>query len=293
MISPSQSMRKHGKTFYWASRFLEKEIANRFYAVYQFCRNIDDLVDEKKDKDTLKNIIQTWKKKKDHKIFDSFKSLEPRLVPQEHLLKEFFNGQSFDINQKQPKTLNELIIYCYRVAGVVGLMLCDVMELKNKTLRHYAIDLGIAMQLTNIARDIYEDANNNRIYIPETMIGKVSPEKLINPSVEQERKINHARDKLIDLADHYYQSANVGIQFLPKQTQRTIFIAAHLYREIGIKIKINCISYDEPRVFLTKYEKIIKTIKFLFKKQRVISNIPQHNYLLHKAIHKLPEANNV
>ena len=64
MISPSQSMRKHGKTFYWASRFLEKEIANRFYAVYQFCRNIDDLVDEKKDKDTLKNIIQTWKKKK-------------------------------------------------------------------------------------------------------------------------------------------------------------------------------------------------------------------------------------
>jgi len=291
MSSHAASMRRHGKTFFWASQFLEKEIANRYYAVYQFCRNIDDIVDEKKDKKELKNIIHHWNTNQHHKVFNPFKTLLPKLQPKEYLITEFFQGQSFDINPRQPKSLNELIIYCYRVAGVVGLMLCDVMELKRKELRFYAIDLGIAMQLTNIARDVYEDAANGRLYIPQTMIGKIRPSELIDASSKHKKIINAARNKLIDLADHYYSSASIGINFLPKKTKRTILIAANLYREIGLKIKNNDISYDEGRVFLTKFEKFAKTIRILMRNKKRNFTVPKHNYLLHKAIQKLPEAN--
>ena len=148
------------------------------------------------------------------------------------------------------------------------------------------------MQLTNISRDIYEDAKDCRLYLPETMIGKIKLSKVLSPNQKDLKKINSVRNKLINLADNYYESANNGILFLPKKSQKTILIAANLYREIGLKIIKKNISYNESRVYLSKYEKFKKTLKILLKKNLSKKEIPEHNYLLHTGIRKLPEANN-
>jgi len=287
-------MRKHGKTFFWASQFLDKKVATRLYAIYEFCREVDDLID-KKNKDLnyeekLINNIKTWRSNKQNLIFQPFSMIEKKFIPSQGLFNEFFNGQESDIKQKQPTSMNDLLIYCYRVAGVVGLMICDTFGIKDQELRYFAIDLGIAMQLTNIARDIYEDAENNRIYMPASLIGEQKPKDLLVTNTDEKLLINNARDQLINTAEVYYQSGYRGISYLPNQSQRAVRVAATLYRSIGIKIKIKKVSYDSPRVYLNTFEKLYRTI-FILKNNKIQIKKPSgHNHLLHYAIKNMPGA---
>ena len=169
MTDYSYVMKNHGKTFFWATAFLEKKTANNLYSVYAFCRRIDDLIDENPSSDTSYKDFLTaktaWDESKYTGAFDELKSIDEDFLPREEVLKEFLKGQTSDISHKQPDNINELLIYCYRVAGAVGLMVCDVIGIKDTRLKYFAIDLGIAMQLTNISRDVVEDSKINRFYI--------------------------------------------------------------------------------------------------------------------------------
>ena len=294
MSNNSQVMRKHGKTFFWASHFLDKKVAARLFAIYEFCREVDDVIDQKKQgikhEEQLKKNILTWRSNKHNLIFQPFNDFEKKLFPGKNLFNEFFKGQESDIAQKQPANMTDLLIYCYRVAGVVGLMICDTFGIKDQGLRYFAIDLGIAMQLTNIARDIYEDARNNRIYLPVSLVGQKKTKVLLGSNIDEKLLINKARDQLINKAELYYESGYKGINYLPKQSQRAVRVAATLYQCIGIKIKKKKVSYDSDRVYLNSFEKLFHTICTLKNNKMNIKQPPEHNHLLHYAIKEMPGA---
>ena len=292
MTNYSKVMRHHGKTFFWATSFLEKKTAENLYSIYAFCRRIDDLIDENPGEKNLHqdfySIAHAWDKDKFSGAFEEFKGMDQKNLPRESVIKEFLKGQTGDITHNQPKDMNELIVYCYRVAGAVGLMICDVIGIKDTRLKYFAIDLGIAMQLTNICRDINEDAKINRIYLPKNMID-LSLDSFKSPSNEDLIKINEARNSLLDCADTYYKSGEKGIAYLPFKTARAVMIASKLYQAIGKKTIKNKISYESHRVYLNKLEKTLLTIKTLFKLNNR-KNIDNHNEILHTSLIKLPDA---
>jgi phytoene synthase len=295
MSNQSQVMRKHGKTFFWASWFLEREVSNRLYAIYAFCRRIDDLVDESDDEVVLsKNfyeVINAWENNKYHSAFKEFKDISRNYLPREETIKEFLKGQASDLNHQQPKNINELLIYCYRVAGVVGLMVCDSIGIKDKKLKYFAIDLGIAMQLTNICRDIKEDAEKGRIYLPRSIIRGLTTENILSPTKQQLIVINEARDRLLNRADLYYESGYQGIEHLPKKTARSVKIAAQLYQAIGKKMLRSKTTYLNGRIYLNKIEKCLISIKIVLWGGKIDTN-KIHNHLLHDPIRKLPDSHN-
>ncbi len=292
MTNYSYVMKNHGKTFFWATAFLEKKTANNLYSVYAFCRRIDDLIDENPTDDTSYKDFFTaknaWDKSKYAGAFDELKSIDKEFLPREDVLKEFLKGQTSDISHKQPENIDELLIYCYQVAGTVGLMVCDVIGIRDPRLKYFAIDLGIAMQLTNICRDINEDALINRIYLPKDTIS-LGLESYKNPTKEEIKKINSARNILLNLANIYYKSGEKGITHLPSKTARAVLVASRLYQHIGIKILNSKISYESYRVYLNIFEKLRITIKLMFKLNSK-KDIESHDEMLHLSLVELPDA---
>ena len=280
-----QIIQKYGKTFYWASFFLEKSIKLRLFSIYAFCRRIDDLVDGN-EKNQNKNFKDNF-----HKKIEEFVKLEKKFYPKKAIVNQFMLGQQSDLAHTQPKSLDELIVYCYRVAGIVGLMVCDALEVKDIKIRQYAIDLGIAMQLTNICRDIKEDAAMGRIYLPQALVGKLKANQLNIPNKKIFTKIQSCQKSLLSLADKYYTSAENAIPFLPGKTSLAIRIASKLYQAIGKKIIHKKISYLESRVFITKIEKLKITLINVLSSKKSNNKLSTHNAKLHSAIQNLPGAN--
>ena len=229
-------------------------------------------------------------KKNFDKEIEKFKSLEKNFNSSKEIIDQFILGQKGDLSHKQPKSINELTLYCYRVAGIVGLMVCDALNVKDMKIRHYAIDLGIAMQLTNISRDIKEDAVMGRIYLPQNLVGSLKARQIELPSKNEYKNIKACQIKLLNLADDYYSSAEHAIPFLPGRTSLAIKIASKLYQAIGKKIINKNISYLKGRVFVTKYEKLKITLANIFLTTNNNTQLKAHNKKLHTSILNLPGA---
>jgi len=133
-----------------------------------------------------------------------------------------------------------LLRYAYRVAGTVGLLMCHVLDCDADRARAHAIDLGIAMQLTNIARDVLEDAEMGRRYLPASWVGAVTPEQISAASQQLGDPLTplvaDAVHRLLDLAERYYQSGACGFGYLPFRAHVAIAVAARVYRQIGIQL---------------------------------------------------------
>jgi len=288
-------MRKHGKTFYWASFFLDKSKMQAIYSIYSFCRKVDDMVDEAKTPDIAKKrlliFMEAWKKGKSHPVINLLSDIPKENWPNQKLVKNFLNGQISDIKFSSFKSEKSLIIYCYQVAGTGGLMVCDIFGVKDKKMRYFAIDLGIAMQLVNISRDIYEDSLRNRVYLPESLIGKYSAKEIANPNKETARKIDEARKKIIKLANIYFDSASRAIDHLPKGASLAVKLASALYQQIGYQLMNAQYVHNEKRCYVSNFSKLLITLgivtKYLtsFKEEMKL-----HNENLHKFIHNLPDA---
>ena len=294
MSNYANVMQKHGKTFFWASWFLDKPTANKLFAVYALCRRFDDLVDTSnkntKTREELSKLISSASNNQRNNNFEEFRNIDSNLIPRQDIIDEFLKGQLSDLDFKQPKDLSQLLKYCYRVAGVVGLMICDVLGIHDAKLRYFAIDFGIAMQLTNICRDINEDAQIDRIYLPKNETASLKINNFKNPSKTDLMIINSTRDKLIKLADSYYESGVFGINQLPKKIKRSFMVASNIYQGIGHKIIQKKISFNEQRVFLKNYEKLKLTIKTLLKLSKDF-DIPLHQRKLHASLGNLPDTN--
>ena len=264
------SIKSEGKSFYWASFFLPKK--NRIAAsrLYSICRYLDDVADNSKldTSSQIKNIFNQIKENESSEINIFFKKNNINLG----ILKDLIDGLISDQQNVRVTDEKELIDYSYKVAGTVGLMMLPIINTKDAEARKHAIDLGIAMQLTNIARDVYEDAKMNRLYLPKEWLGQVSISDLIDNKLDDQKKklIELSIKNLIELSDKFYANGFSGMKFIPLRTRLAIFFAAKIYKGIGGKIKSSGYVYKLERIYLNKLEKLWITIisipEFLFLK---------------------------
>ena len=264
------SIKSEGKSFYWASFFLPKK--NRIAAsrLYSICRYLDDVADNSKldTSSQIKNIFNQIKENESSEINIFFKKNNINLG----ILKDLIDGLISDQQNVRVTDEKELIDYSYKVAGTVGLMMLPIINTKDAEARKHAIDLGIAMQLTNIARDVYEDAKMNRLYLPKEWLGQVSISDLIDNKLDDQKKrlIELSIKNLIELSDKFYANGFSGMKFIPLRTRLAIFFAAKIYKGIGEKIKNGGYVYKLERIYLNKLEKLWITIisipEFLFLK---------------------------
>ena len=264
------SIKSEGKSFYWASFFLPKK--NRIAAsrLYSICRYLDDVADNSKldTSSEIKNIFNQIKENESSEINIFFKKNNINLG----ILKDLIDGLISDQQNVRVTDEKELIDYSYKVAGTVGLMMLPIINTKDAEARKHAIDLGIAMQLTNIARDVYEDAKMNRLYLPKEWLGQVSINDLIDNKLDDQKKklIELSIKNLIELSDKFYANGFSGMKFIPLRTRLAIFFAAKIYKGIGEKIKSGGYVYKLERIYLNKLEKLWITIisipEFLFLK---------------------------
>ncbi len=264
------SIKSEGKSFYWASFFLPKK--NRISAsrLYSICRYLDDVADNTKldTSSQIKNIFNQIKENESSEINIFFKKNNINLG----ILKDLIDGLISDQQNVRVTDEKELIDYSYKVAGTVGLMMLPIINTKDAEARKHAIDLGIAMQLTNIARDVYEDAKMNRLYLPKEWLGQVSVSDLIDNKLDDQKKrlIELSIKNLIELSDKFYANGFSGMKFIPLRTRLAIFFAAKIYKGIGEKIKNGGYVYKLERIYLNKLEKLWITIisipEFLFLK---------------------------
>ena len=264
------SIKSEGKSFYWASFFLPKK--NRIAAsrLYSICRYLDDVADNSKldTSSQIKNIFNQIKENESSEINIFFKKNNINLG----ILKDLIDGLISDQQNVRVTDEKELIDYSYKVAGTVGLMMLPIINTKDAEARKHAIDLGIAMQLTNIARDVYEDAKMNRLYLPKEWLGQVSISDLTDNKLDDQKKklIELSIKNLIELSDKFYANGFSGMKFIPLRTRLAIFFAAKIYKGIGEKIKSGGYVYKFERIYLNKLEKLWITIisipEFLFLK---------------------------
>ena len=164
-------LKKHAKSFYWASFFLPNNTLSKCSSLYNFCRTLDDIVDDDNTLSVKKEIFSKFKKDFEDKnldnqiIKDMWSVIDSENISKQIII-DLFDGVETDLEEKVViNSKKELLVYSYRVAGTVGLMMSKIMRVKDKEALKGAIDLGIAMQLTNIARDVCEDKARIRQYL--------------------------------------------------------------------------------------------------------------------------------
>ncbi len=287
-LNSSTDLKREGKSFYWASFFLPKSSKKNAGILYSICRYFDDIADKYSEDQTnyLKNSIQEIKNNKSNKVSIFLKENKIN----NSIFIDLIEGLILDQKKIKIQNKEELIKYSYHVAGTVGLMMSKIIGVKHKKAEQSAIDLGIGMQLTNIARDVYEDSKMERIYLPANWIPKISLKNLNNLeelSLEKDEKISKAIHKVIKLSEKFYKNGFAGLKYIPFSTRLGIFIAANVYRGIGIKIKSKKKRYFRERVYLNSFEKSLITIKSIL----LFIFIPLFNYQYKKIRDSLPNEN--
>lgn len=289
-----------GKTFYWARFLLTKRHAQRATRLYRFCRFLDDLVDETEDIRVSKLVINQLRDdlmnsySKDPLVADAIDLFNECNINSDVVM-SLMNGIESDLSLVRMHNLDSLLRYCYQVAGTVGLMMCKVLDVTDAKAYPYAIDLGIAMQLTNICRDVSDDATLNRLYLPKTMVGDLDVNACINPSAEQALKLQEIVAELLKIADSYYLSGNNGLAFITLRARLGILIASKLYQEIGVKLMKQQYRFWMKRACLTIKDKLLSTVIIMILalfSLRFWSVIKTHDKQLHHSLYLLPYADN-
>ena len=287
-LNPIIDLKREGKSFYWASFFLPKKTKKNAGILYSICRYFDDIADKNSENksDYLRNTIKEIKNNKNNKVSIFLKKNKIN----NSIFIDLIEGLILDQSNIRIQNKEELIKYSYHVAGTVGLMMSKIIGVTHKKAAQSAIDLGIGMQLTNIARDVYEDSKMKRIYIPFDWIPNISITHLNSfdeLSLEKDKIISNAIHKLINLSEKFYKNGFAGLKYIPVSARLGIFIAANVYRGIGIKIKYKEKKYPKKRVYLNSFEKFLITVKSI----AIFIFIPFMGYHYQKIRNKLPNEN--
>ena len=182
-------LKKNGKSFYWASRFLGHKMSQNAATLYAFCRVLDDFADGDIEAGPIRLSHMQKKLRGETKLSDplleEFLPFFKRMKLPEKALSDLIDGLLMDQKDVRIHNEAELIQYSYHVAGTVGWMMCFVLECQSEKAFAFALDLGIAMQLTNIARDVYEDACMGRRYLPSDWVNNISPFEILKAAKDQ------------------------------------------------------------------------------------------------------------
>ncbi len=240
-IMAKQILRHHGQSFHLASCMLPARSRWNASRLYAFCRHVDDLADSESDKPFAAQRLRQLRRalienKAACRQSDEFLTLAQEVDLPLQAAVTLIDTVSAELTGQVIKTQAELVHYSYGAAGTVGSMMCSVLGCDDEAALPHAIDLGIAMQLTNIARDVGEDAAMNRIYLPACWLSGMSPTDIIAPDPSGEQSLKSATARCLKLADHYYTSGLSGLHYLPVRSRYSILVAAQLYRAIGGQI---------------------------------------------------------
>ncbi len=289
-IDSEKVLKHHGKTFYFAQRFLGRKNGYGVARLYQFCRYIDDLADESPDKDVAEEKLHSVRlqlsaNQADDPLLQDFLDLAAEWQINVKYALDLIDGVIMDLGKVDIQDQPELLQYCYRVAGTVGLMMCPLLYADNEG-EQFALDLGIAMQLTNIARDVLHDARLGRRYLPADWVKGVTAVEICDLRKEDRLLIQESIQRILELAETYYESGRDGFVHLPMRSRISIAIAARTYRQIGVKLLKNGCKYWHGRTYTTLTEKILLALREII---RTLSAAPRlrkvaHNQVLHQDI---------
>ena len=242
----------YAKSFNWAGFFLPKRTYKNCSYLYDFCRVVDNIADDEGEieikKVKFQKFVSDFKQKNfENPIIQNMWNIIHEFNISLEIIYDLFDGIESDIKQNvKIDTRKDLLIYCYRVAGTVGLMMAKILKVSKKQSLKSAIDLGIAMQLTNISRDVIEDSKKNRSYI--------------NGNFEE---INST----IKLADTFYKNSFYSIREIPLSFRFSILVARRIYRKIGYKIlkKKTFENYSKSgKIYVSNFEKVLETILSIY-----------------------------
>ncbi len=289
---PKKVLKKYGSSFFWASQFLGKDLSDQIARLYKFCRYVDNIADSNAPnrESILKNIkyhLTSDVKENQPIVVREFKDLVVESSISIDAAVDLMDGMLGDQNFTEVKDETELLKYCHAVAGTVGVMVQKILNCKDNESTYFAIDLGVAMQLTNIARDVLEDAANGRKYIPKTWLD-IRPERIVKKDTEDFEIVSIAIERIVLLADKYYESALIGIHYIPVKSRIAIAIALRLYREIGIKLVQGGSKWWEGRTIVNNTKKVKLSLYSLV--DLFPSAIKPHDKNLHKKMNGLTGA---
>jgi len=238
--------------------------------LYSFCRVLDDMADgdiqngpEHLVQIQAKLIQGQWG---NHPLLDQFSDMVDEYGLSTNVVSSLVEGLLDDqAEEVLIKDEANLIQYAYKVAGTVGLLMCDVLNTDEPRAKPHAIDLGIGMQLTNIARDVLEDAKMGRRYLPGTWVDNMTPQQILeaskNPYSHEALLITEAVHRLLSLAEEYYASGRRGLAYLPVRAHFSIGVAAKVYRQIGIQLLKSKDSWFGQRHVTSKVSKVFCTLR--------------------------------
>ncbi|MBD1166212.1 squalene/phytoene synthase family protein [Pelagibacterales bacterium SAG-MED07] len=262
----------YAKSFSWAGFFLPKETFKKCSALYDFCRVADNIADDNEKIENKEKKFNHFENDFNQKNFD-----DPIIKNMWDLIEEFnislkivqdlLMGIKSDIKDKvKLNTKKDLLVYSYRVAGTVGLMMAKILKVNKKSSLKSAINLGIAMQLTNISRDVIEDSKNNRFYIDENF-DEIS--------------------STIHLADTFYKNSFYSIKDIPITLRFSILVARRVYRKIGHKIlnQKNLENYQNSgKIYVSNIEKVLETFLSIFDLLRLSLTFKSDDQIHHDHI---------
>ena len=267
-------LKKHAKSFYWASFFLSNDVFNKCSSLYNFCRTLDDIVDDDNKLEVKKDIFLKFKKdfvNKDtnNQIINDMWSIIDSENISKKIVFDLFDGVETDLEEKvEINSKKDLLVYSYRVAGTVGLMMSKILKVSNRESLRGAIDLGIAMQLTNIARDVCEDNKRNRKYI--------------------QSDFSSIKETIYE-SEIFYQKSFKAISSISIRSRFSVIVARRIYKKIGdyILMQKNIENFNKAgKIYVPLFEKVVQTflsifdfVKLLFVKDLSYYNHSHHNIL--------------
>jgi phytoene synthase len=278
--TPAELLARAGKSFHLAGKFLPPDRRQAATQLYAFCRGLDDLADESGDAAQIE-AVATALENGDHSnpLAAFYLALEnPDPAPAIALARALRDDTGPTVIADE----RALLRYCHGVAGTVGLMMARVLGATEPAAAYHAIDLGIALQLTNIARDTREDADHGRRYLPATWLDL--PPASIRRAPE---RLHQAALRCLVLAEPYYASGLAGLAYLPPESRRGILIAAKVYREIGEELRRRGPHRTNDRVVVPAWRKATLVAGVLLGGAPWPNEKTVHDIALHEKLDRL------
>lgn len=290
-----ESIKKGSLSFSFASQLLPRRIRDRVVKLYAWCRYVDNQVDglspeaSQQERQRVLSRLESDSfspRPRSHlpEAMQAFRAVRREVQFPIPYARDLIRGMAMDLQGQKYETETDLYLYCYRVAGVVGLMMSHLMDVSSQRASQHAMDLGIAMQLTNICRDVGEDARMGRVYLPSRWLCEAGYTGDDIMALDQRPQLLAVVNRALDLADGYYRSGDVGLKFLPFRCALAIAVAREVYAAIGHEVRRRGASAWDQRVWIPLPRKVSLALKGI---TLVLKTIP---YRFHKFSQKFKQA---
>ncbi len=268
-VAPRAAIERHSKSFALASRLLPARAARDAALLYAWCRRVDDAIDESDGGSSLEALerlrselssLYSGPEPAEPELTEIRKVLHTTGIPRQYPA-ELLAGMEMDVAQHRYHGCDELLWYCYRVAASVGLMMCHVLGVSSPAALRPAAHLGLAMQLTNVCRDVAEDWQRGRLYLPDELLRRHGAgglaRELGGPFPEAATgACRRAIRELLELAERYYASSDRGLEYLSLRSALAVNAARRIYSAIGPELARNGWDPRAPRAVVPRSRKL-------------------------------------